>query len=66
MLTDIAILAIKGLGADMVEELRVVLGVSTPTMYRYIKDNSPELTQSAAIDIIQERTGLTIDMIIKQ
>ena len=34
------------------------LGVKRDTMYKYIRENSEELTKAAALKVIREETGL--------
>lgn len=41
------------------EAVRNALGVSTATMYRYVKDNESDLTKAASLKVIREETGLT-------
>lgn len=65
-LTHIAILAVKGSGKDMIDKLADVLGVTDKTIYRYISDNSDELTKAAALKVIREETGLTDDQILEE
>jgi len=35
------------------------LGVRRDTMYKYVRDNSEELTKAAALKVIREGTGLS-------
>jgi deoxyribose-phosphate aldolase len=65
-LTHIAILAIKGSGKDMIDRLAEVLDVTDKTVYRYISDNSDELTKAAVLKLIRERTGLTDAQILEE
>jgi len=41
------------------EAVRVAIGVSTASMYRYVKDNESDLTKAAALKVIREGTGLS-------
>lgn len=41
------------------EAVRIALGVSTASMYRYVKDNESDLTKASALKVIREETGLT-------
>jgi hypothetical protein len=65
-LTHIAILAVKGSGRDMIDRLADVLGVTDKTIYKYISDNSDELTKAAVLRVIREETGLTDDQILEE
>lgn len=62
-LTQLAIMALRG-SDDAVERLATALGVGQSTVYRYIKDNSDELTKAAALVVIRDITGLKDDMIL--
>lgn len=42
-------------------ELQMVLGISGNTLYTWLKNNDPKLTQVAALDAISNATGLTGD-----
>lgn len=64
-LTHIAILAVKGSGKDMIDKLAEALRVTDKTVYRYISDNSDELTKAAALKVIREVTGLTDEQILE-
>lgn len=64
-LSHIAILALKGTDADFRKRLAEVLGVSEPTIYRYINNNDDTLTKAAALQLIREVTGLTDDQILE-
>lgn len=57
-ISDIAILALKGTGADGIEKLADALDVSTRTVYRYIDENDDNLTKAAALQVIRGITGL--------
>lgn len=35
------------------------LGVKRDTMYKYVRDNSEELTKAAALQVLRRETGLT-------
>lgn len=41
------------------EAIRVALGVSANTMYRYVANNDVVLTQASALTVIKQETGLT-------
>ena len=41
------------------EAVRLALGVSTATMYRYVKDNESELTMASALKVLREESGLS-------
>lgn len=56
-LTHLALIAIRG-SKDMVPMLAEALNVSTKSIYRYLSNNSDELTKAAALQVIRETTGL--------
>lgn len=47
------------------KKLQEALGVSRVTMWKYLKDNSDELTKAAAMKVIREETGLGDDEILE-
>ena len=63
-----AIFALRGAGADGKQKLAGALGVSDPTVYRYIQDNETNgaLTKAMAIRAISEITGLSEDLILEE
>jgi hypothetical protein len=63
-LSNIAILAVRG-HRDIKRMLSEALDVSEPTVYRWIQENSDNLTKAAALQIIEKETGLTRDQILK-
>lgn len=48
------------------KKLQEALGVSRVTMWKYLKDNSDELTKAAAIKVIREETGLSDAQILEE
>lgn len=48
------------------EASRQALGVSKKTMYRYISDNDPALTQASVLKVIREGSGLTDSEILEE
>lgn len=64
-LTHLAIIAVKGSG-DIVPKLGEALGVSNPTIYKYIREKSDELTKAAALKVIREETGLSDEQILEE
>lgn len=64
-LSHIAILAIRG-SKGIVPKLSKALGVSDPTVYAYIAENSDNLTKAAALKVIREETGLTDEQILEE
>lgn len=63
-LTKAAILAIRG-GKDTKKRLAEDLGVSEPTIFRWLADNDDNLTKAAALKVIREETGLTNEDILE-
>jgi hypothetical protein len=64
-LTHIALLAVRGSREQIVPKLALALGVHERTVYRYIKDNTDDLTKAAALRVIREETGLADDQIVE-
>jgi AcrR family transcriptional regulator len=64
-LTHLAIIAIKG-SDDMVSKLAKALDVSPPTIYKYIREKSDDLTKAAALKVIREETGLIDEQILEE
>lgn len=62
-LSHIAILAVRG-SRGIVDKLATALDVTDKTVYRYIKENSDELTKAAALNVIRTETGLTDEQIL--
>lgn len=60
-----AILAIRG-GKGIKRKIAEALGVSEPTIFRWLADNDDSLTKSAALKVIREETGLSDDQILTQ
>lgn len=44
--------------------IRASIGVSRVTMWKYLKENSDELTKAAALEVIRKETGMTDDEIL--
>lgn len=64
-LSKIAILAVKGASPAIVKKLSDAGLGSEQTVYRYISDNSDNLTKAAALKVIREETGLTDEEILE-
>ncbi len=64
-LTHLAIIAVRG-SRGIVPKLANALNVSDPTAYKYIRDNSDELTKASALAVIREETGLKDDQILEK
>lgn len=62
-LTKAAILAIRG-GSGIKKKIAKALGVSVPTIYRWLSDNDDNLTKSASLEVIRKETGLPDSEII--
>lgn len=45
-------------------ELQMILGVSSNTLYTWLKKNDAKLTQVSALDAISASTGLTGDKLL--
>jgi hypothetical protein len=48
------------------KKIQEAIGVSRGAMWRYLKENSDELTKAAALKVIREETGLTDDQILEE
>ena len=42
------------------------LGVKRDTMYKYVRDNSEELTKAAALKVLRDGTGLTDSELLEE
>lgn len=63
-LSKIALLAIRG-HKDLKRQIAEALDVSVATVYRWIDQNSDDLTKAAALDLIEKGTGLTQEQILE-
>lgn len=57
-LSDKAIKAIKD-STKLKGELQLVLGISSNTLYSWVKKNDAKLTQASALDAIKKHSALT-------
>jgi predicted transcriptional regulator len=64
-LTHLAIIAIKGCDG-IVGKLADSLQVEPVTIYKYIRENSTNLTKAAALEVIRKETGLSDDQILEK
>jgi predicted transcriptional regulator len=67
-LSKTAILALRGTDQETKERIAKAIGVSTPTIYRYIQANeiNGQLTKAAAVKKISEETGLSNDQVLEE
>lgn len=65
-LTNIAILALKGLSVDARERIATACGVSSHTINRWIRDVDDNLTKAAALKQIRKETGLVDSQILTE
>jgi plasmid maintenance system antidote protein VapI len=65
-LSRISILAVKGASPGIIKRLAEAIGVSEPSVYRFINDNDDNLTKAAALKVIREETGLTDQEILEE
>jgi transcriptional regulator with XRE-family HTH domain len=65
-LSSIAILALRGCTPEIKKKLADALGVTVPSINRYLRDNDDSLTKVAALEVIREVTGLTDDQILEK
>jgi plasmid maintenance system antidote protein VapI len=65
-LSRIAILAVKGACPGIIKKLAEAIGVSEPSIYRFINDNDDNLTKAAALKVIESETGLTQEQILEE
>ena len=65
-LSRLGIIGVRG-SKGIVSKLADALGVSEPSVYKYIRDNETngELTKAAAIHVIKEETGLSEEEILE-
>lgn len=64
-LTRLALMAIRG-SKGIIPELARVLDVTDKTIYRYLSENSDDLTKAAALKVIKENTGLEDSQILEE
>jgi hypothetical protein len=57
--------AIRGNG-ELKKRIMDELGISQPSMSRFLKDNSEDLTKAAVIKLIREEYKLTDDEILEE
>ena len=57
-LTQVALLALRGSDKSVKERMAKAIGCSLPSLYRFIQDNSDELTKAGGLVILREITGL--------
>ena len=65
-LSNIAILAIRGMDVEFKKGLAKALRVSDQTMYRYLASNDDSLTKAASLELIREITGLSDEQILER
>lgn len=58
-------MAIRG-NTECRRGLKKALGISEPTLYRYINDNSDDLTKVSALKVIREELGLLDSEILEE
>lgn len=66
MKLNITALSILRGNKDIWTGVMEALGVKRDTMYKYIRDNSEELTKAAALKVIREGTGLTDSELLEE
>lgn len=64
-LKNIIIKAIKG-DTELRRELKEVLDISEPTLYRYLENNDDNLTKASAIQVIGKALALQDNEILEQ
>jgi hypothetical protein len=64
-LTHLALIAIKG-SEGIVSELAEALQVKPVTIYKYIRENSTDLTKASSLEVVRKRTGLSDDQILER
>jgi hypothetical protein len=64
-LTHLAIIAIRG-SKGIVPKLADAIKCSEPSVYKYIRENAPELTLAAALRVIRDETGLGDSQILEE
>lgn len=65
-LTNIAILALKGSDQGIKERIAKANGVTNSTVYRWISENSKELTLAASLRVIREEFGLDDSQLLEE
>lgn len=65
-LSHIALIAVRGLMPGIIPKLMSALDTSEATIYRYVDNNSDNLTKAAALKVIREETGLKDEQILTE
>lgn len=66
MKLNITALSILRGNKDIRKGVMEALGVKRDTMYKYIRENSEELTKAAALQVLRKETGLTDSEILEE
>lgn len=61
----LVLMAIKG-NTELRRRIKETLGISEPTLYRLINDNSDDLTKASALKVIREELELTDSEILEE
>lgn len=61
----LVLLAIRG-SKEIKDGIIEALGISQPTMSRYLENNDDNLTKSASLKVIREGLGLTDEEILEE
>lgn len=65
-LTKVAILALRGLDHEAKRRIGEAADVEVSTVYRWIRDNSKNLTQPGILDAISREIALPRELILDQ
>jgi len=66
MKLNITALSILRGNKDIWTEVMDALGVKKDAMYKYVRENSDELTKAAAFQVLKRRTGLTDSELLEE
>jgi hypothetical protein len=61
-----ALLALRGLKKEEKQRFADRIGKNIQTVYRWLQDNSDEMTKASIVSVISEETGLRKDQIIEE
>jgi len=66
MKLNITALSILRGNKDIWLAVMAALGVKRDTMYKYVRENSEELTKAAALQVLKRETGLTDSELLEE
>jgi hypothetical protein len=64
-LSTTAVSILRG-NKDIWKGVMAALGVKRDTMYKYVRENSEELTKASALQVLKRKTGLTDSELLEE